>query len=233
MNVTLNLTQICLEHVHHCQLKILLLANLFSDFVNGFHVFGFVQIWNVSRIENVVYVLKHLLVDNLGVDKQEACLLVLGTSLKQGFLGIFSPVLHTVTFDDFNLENFVVGNECGETGERLTTTATDTEKETIAERLSNNSGYSTHMITSIQEHDEIHLDLDRTVILLEELFNFLDENLKIFDLLVRSIFTVNTFHVVTEDDSFSIENAFLVKVESLARFFEAEVFEPVSIGIVD
>ena len=61
--------------------------------------------------QNVVDILKHLLVYDLSIDEQEAGLSVLATGLHESFLGILSPVLHSVTFDDFNLEELVVGDE--------------------------------------------------------------------------------------------------------------------------
>jgi hypothetical protein len=54
-----------------------------------------------------------LLIDNLCVDEEEASLPVLTTCLHQCSLGIISPVLHTVAFDDFDLEQFVVCDKCG------------------------------------------------------------------------------------------------------------------------
>jgi len=109
--VSFDLSEVASEHVHDSHLDTLLLANLTADFVDWLHVFCLVQVWNVTCIEDVIDILKHLFIDNLGINKQETRLPVLCTSLHQCLLGILTPVLHTVSFYDFNLEQFVVSNE--------------------------------------------------------------------------------------------------------------------------
>jgi hypothetical protein len=114
MSIPLDLTEITGEHIHHCDLEVFLLTNYSTNFVDWFHIFSLVQVWNITSIQDIVDVFKHLLVYNLGINKKETGLFVLATSLHKGLLGILSPVLHSVTFDDFNLEQLVVGDESGQ-----------------------------------------------------------------------------------------------------------------------
>jgi len=115
----------------------------------------------------------------------------------------------------------------------LTTTASDTEQETVTKRLPDDSCDSAHVVTSVQEHDKMHLNLDRAVVLLKELFNFLNEDFEIVNLSVDSRICINTFHVVSIDEPLSIVNAIFLKVESLHGFLQAVVSKPVAINVVD
>lgn len=111
MDVSLNLSEVASEHVHDRDLDTLFLADLATHFVDWLHVLSLVQVWNISCIEDVIDVLKHLLVDNLRIDKEETRLSVLSTCLHECLLGILSPVLHSVALNDLNLEQFVVSYE--------------------------------------------------------------------------------------------------------------------------
>lgn len=79
----------------------------------------------------------------------------------------------------------------------------------------------------------MHLNLDRAVVLLKELFNFRNEDFEIVNLSVDSRICINTFHVVSINEPLSIVNAIFLKVESLHRFIQAVVSKPVAINVVD
>jgi hypothetical protein len=87
-------------------------------------------------------------------------LFVFGTSLQESLLDILAPVGDGVALNNLNLEEFVVGAESGKSSQRLTTGTTHTEQEGVTEGLSDDSLNSGDVITSIQEHDQVHLSFD-------------------------------------------------------------------------
>jgi hypothetical protein len=213
MCVLFNLSDVGLEHVHLGDGDSLLGTEVLTDLVDTLQVFKFVQICDITRVEDVVDILKLGLCDDLGVDKQEGSVLVLATSIEEACLNIISPVLHAISFDDLNLEQFVVGHEGGEPRQGLSSTTTDTEEQSVSKRLSNNSGNSRHVVDGIQEHDQFHLDFDGSVVFIEELNNFLDHIFDVHNLLVDSLVSVDTVHVVTKDDSLHVEDVGHVQLE--------------------
>jgi hypothetical protein len=117
VNVRLQSAQVLLEHVHLGDRDLFLHAELFTNFVDGIHVFKFVQVGNITTIQDVIDVLKLLLLDDLGIDEQERSLFVFATSHHEGLLDIFTPVGHRVALNDFDLEKLVVGTEGSETSQ--------------------------------------------------------------------------------------------------------------------
>ena len=73
MNVLPDATKILLEHIHLCDLDVLLHAGSFTNFVDPVEVLNLVQIWHVTSVKDVVDVFELEFADDLGVDKQEAC----------------------------------------------------------------------------------------------------------------------------------------------------------------
>lgn len=108
MNVLLDASQVALEHVHLVNSEASSGTLSLSDHVDPFKVLCLVESWNIARVQNIVDVFKHLLVDDLGVHKEERCGLAIDTSLHENSLGILSPITHGVTLDDLNLVQFVV-----------------------------------------------------------------------------------------------------------------------------
>jgi hypothetical protein len=104
--------EILLEHIHLSDLNIFLHAEHLSDLVDCLKVFLFIKIGHITSIENIVDVLELELTYDLGINKQEGCLFVFGTSLEKSFFNIFTPVRHTVTLDNFDLEEFVSSTVC-------------------------------------------------------------------------------------------------------------------------
>lgn len=114
------------EHVQNGHSDTLIDTRVLTNLLDGFHVFLLVEIGYITTIEDVVDILEHLLVDNLGVDKDEGGWFVLNSSLHEHCLYIFAPVHHTIALDDFNLEHFLIGDESCKSGETLTPRSTHT-----------------------------------------------------------------------------------------------------------
>jgi len=233
VHVSLYLSEITSEHVHYRNWQVLLLAELTTDFVDWVQVLLLVQVGNVTGIQHIIDVLEHLLIHDLGIDEEETCCLVFGACLHQSFLGILSPVLHSVAFDDFNLEEPVVCEEGRQPRQRLPSTATDTKQECIAERLANNSCDPRDMITCIEEHDQVHLNLDCAVVFLQELLDLADEHCQVHDLPVDPRLGVNAVHEITVDHPFGIEDAFCFKLEGRACLVTEVILKPLSVRRVD
>lgn len=112
MDVVFNSEQVLSEDVHFIGLESLFETVRLTGRDDLIHVFVVVDASHVARIQNGVQVFQHLLVDDLGVCKQETCHFVLQPCLHQTFLDVFPPALHVVTLDDFNLEQRIVTDEC-------------------------------------------------------------------------------------------------------------------------
>ena len=104
MNVLLDSSNISSEHIHLCNLNVLLHANDLTNLKNWLVIFNFIKVWHITRVQNIVDIFKHLFIDNLSVNKQERGLFVFNSSLHKGFFDILAPVAHTVTLNDFDLE---------------------------------------------------------------------------------------------------------------------------------
>ena len=121
MDVLLQSTDILSEHVHLCDLDILLHTELLSDLIYWLIVFTLVEVGNITTVEDVVDILKLLLFDDLCIDEEERSRFVVHTSLHKHLFDILSPVGHSVSLDDLNLEQFVGGNESCQSGKGLST----------------------------------------------------------------------------------------------------------------
>jgi hypothetical protein len=111
----------------------------------------------------------------------------------------------------------------------LSSTTTNTEQKAVTKRLSDNSGDSGDMVNSIQEHDQMHLNLDIAIILLKEFNNFLYQGLKIGNLIIDSCISINSINIITEDNSFSVKDFINFKLESAASFIREYFLQPSSI----
>lgn len=72
------------------------------------------------------------------------------------------------------------------------------------------------MVTRVQEHDELHCLLATGVEVLQVLSDLREKALNIFDLKIRPLLSVNAVEVITEDESFDIENLILLETEFFA-----------------
>jgi len=94
MNISLDSEQVLTHHVHLVQGKLLLLAFLLANVEDTFEVLVLVELGNVARVQHTVDVFEHLLVDDLGVHKEEGRWLAFDTSLHEAELEVISPVTH-------------------------------------------------------------------------------------------------------------------------------------------
>ena len=97
------------------------MALLLTHSENALEVLGLVELGNVSGVEYVVDIFQHLLVDDLGIHKQERGDLGFDTCLHQAELKIVSPICHVVSLYDLDLIELIVAHECGQLTQGLTT----------------------------------------------------------------------------------------------------------------
>lgn len=160
VDVRLESVKILLEHIQRNHWHVFLHAQCLADLVDGFVVFLFVEVADITTVENIVDVFKHLLLNDLGVHENERSGFVVATALHEHLLHIFAPVHELVTLDNFNLEYLVVGTESGKARQTLASGTTHSEKERVTQRLSDNTGDSCNVVASIQEHHKVHLSLN-------------------------------------------------------------------------
>lgn len=215
MHVGFHSLQVLAKHVHLVDCKSLLLAGCFTNSKDALKVFSLVQLRNITRVEHIINVLKHLLVDNLGINEQEGSYQTTYTTLHQAELEVISPIGHVVSFDNLNIVQFIVAHESGEFRQRLTSRSTNTEKECVTHRLSKNSADSVDVIARIQEHDKLHRHLCAVVVVIKVLIDLLKKQCQIFDLDVRSILSIDSGNKITIKDSFHVENISLFKLQFL------------------
>lgn len=139
MDILLDPGDITNKHVVGVDGDTSLKTSLFTDLVDTLKVLSLVEVGNITCIQDIVDVFKLLLVDDLGIDEQESSCLIVNTTLHEAFLSIFSPVWHTISFDNLNLEAFVSSHEGGKSGQRLTTRTSNTEQQSVTHGLHNNS----------------------------------------------------------------------------------------------
>jgi hypothetical protein len=62
------------------------------------------------------------------------------------------------------------------------------------------------MITSVQEHDQVHLTLVITVVFFKEFLDFLNHFIEVHHLLVNASIDVDAFVEISEDESLAVED---------------------------
>mmetsp|Transcript_11712 Transcript_11712/g.17848 ORF Transcript_11712/g.17848 Transcript_11712/m.17848 type:complete len:936 (+) Transcript_11712:4723-7530(+) len=226
MNVALDSLQVLREHIHFVESHALLLALLFTDSEDAFKVLVLVELRNIAGVQDVVDIFKHLLVDDLGINEQEGGDLGFDTGLHEAELQVVSPISHTVALHHFDLVELVVAHESRKLAQRLTSRTTDTEQQSVSLRLSKNSADSTDVVACIKEHHELHGMLTSRVEVFKVLVNLGDHDRDIFDLYIRSVFSIDALEIVTEDDSLDIKDLVLrnIKLLSLSQEEREEYF---------
>lgn len=107
MTVGLDSIQVLLEHVHLADSDSFTLALLATYSHDRLLILGLVQAWHVTRVKDSVNILKHILIDDLGIDKQESGGFCLNTTLHKHGLQVVAPITHLVTLYHFDLEALV------------------------------------------------------------------------------------------------------------------------------
>lgn len=88
------------------------------------------------------------------------------------------------------------------------------------------------MITSIQEHDEWHLNLVDTVVVLKVLFDLGLHSTEVFNLSIDASLNINAIHEVTEDDSLSVKDVFFLAVKLALCLVDEQVVNELAIWVV-
>lgn len=81
MDISLDTSQVLLEHVHLGNGELLLHAELLTNFEDTIHILKLVEIWYITTIKDTVNIFELLFLDDLSINEQECGLLVLNTSL--------------------------------------------------------------------------------------------------------------------------------------------------------
>jgi hypothetical protein len=71
------------------------------------------------------------------------------------------------------------------------------------------------MLASVQEHDQMHLGLDLSVIVIKEAVNRILELSKIINLFINTDLLFNSFHEVSINKTVRVHNLLLLQVELL------------------
>jgi hypothetical protein len=88
------------------------------------------------------------------------------------------------------------------------------------------------MITCVKEHHQMHLGLDRSVVLLQVVLNPCLEHLEVFNLLIDFVIEVHAFHKVAKNESFCIHDLFLFETEHLLGLLHEHVIKVVSVLVI-
>lgn len=233
MHISLDTVQVATEHVHLVDGQLSAVALVLTNSKDGLEIFSLVQLWDVTRVQDSVDVLEHILVDNLSINKQESSLFGLDTSLHQDEFKIIAPVGHGVALDDLNLEDLErvhVGSQFGQT---LTAGTTDTEKESVTLRLSEHTADSGDVLTSVHKHNQFHGEFDSAVVVFEILFDLGKHSRQVSNDFVGAALAIDTFREVTEDDTVGLEDLSLAEFEFLGGLGHEQLEEDFLVLVVD
>lgn len=70
-----------------------------------------------------------------------------------------------------------------------------------------------YVVASIQEHDEWHLNLERTVVVIKIVLDLRLHATKVINLTVYTRLNVNAVHKISEDDALRVEDLVLADIE--------------------
>mmetsp|Transcript_8700 Transcript_8700/g.26128 ORF Transcript_8700/g.26128 Transcript_8700/m.26128 type:complete len:221 (+) Transcript_8700:7267-7929(+) len=158
------------------------------------------QIWNFSRIQNTVDVLKKRLDYNLGVGEKEHCGLPLRPCRLVQTLQVLTELIDAVSPCDFNLKALDVTHNACHPCERLFAAPADTDEEGIPAGLAQNSRNARDVLHSVHKKYKIHL-LVRFEVVRVQIFVEHRGDLFHLKLVVRPIlFRCTSVHVVSEEN---------------------------------
>lgn len=94
VDIPLDSGQIHREDIHLVGLQILLHTVSLAVGYDILHILVVVEVGHIAAVEDVVDVLEHLFVDDLGVDEEEADGFVLDSCVEEDVFDVFTPVFH-------------------------------------------------------------------------------------------------------------------------------------------
>ena len=71
-----------------------------------------------------------------------------------------------------------------------------------------------HVVTSIEEHDEGHLNLEVAIVVLKVLFNLGLHASEVVNLAIDALLNINAIHEVAKDDTLRIKDLLLGQLEA-------------------
>lgn len=125
-------------------------TNVSDDF---FHIFRSPEVRNLSGVEDIVDIFKERFFDDLGVTEEENDWGVFGSSSLKELFEIFLPGLFLIVFSDFDGEYVLLPGVRSQLGKRLTTRASDSDKQGVSSGLPEHSTKSGQMHYRISEKD--------------------------------------------------------------------------------
>lgn len=131
MDILLDSLDVTSHKIHFVGNQTLTCAFYFAYLIDRVKVFSPIEACNLTGVEDIIDVLKHLFVDDLGVNKDKSGWFVLYTGLHKHSLYVISPITHRVPFDHLNLELPVVLDVGRKFCKTLSARASDTEQKTI------------------------------------------------------------------------------------------------------
>mmetsp|Transcript_29418 Transcript_29418/g.53394 ORF Transcript_29418/g.53394 Transcript_29418/m.53394 type:complete len:213 (-) Transcript_29418:440-1078(-) len=154
------------------------------------HLVSCKKVGNFTCVEDVVDVFQERLLHDLSVREEESEPLALAQHCHHHALQVFSEVIHTVRACDLNRAAGEISKVCCHACDALSTNSADSDQQSIASRLSNDSGSSSKMALSILEEDEVHLAGVHAVVLLQSLLEGKLSFLRVRGLDVRLFITI-------------------------------------------
>jgi len=131
VDVLLNSLDVASHEVHFVGDQALTCAFCLTDLIDRVKVFSPIEACNLTGVEDVIDVLEHLFIDNLGVDEDKSGGFVFNTGLHEHGLDVVAPITHRVTFDHLNLKLPVVRDVSRKSCKTLSARAAHTEQQTI------------------------------------------------------------------------------------------------------
>jgi len=132
----------------------------------------------------------------------------LNTRLHQHCLKIFSPRFHIIPFNNLNLKYVVERYKSSHFRQRLSTRPSYSQQKSITLRLSQNSGNSTNMFTSILEKYQFHrvftsssCELGISIKIFLKFVHFLSHFQKIGNLHIISRFDISSVPEIYKQNS--------------------------------
>jgi len=89
------------------------------------------------------------------------------------------------------------------------------------------------VVTSVQEHDQVHLSLNSTIVFNKVLLDLSLEHSQVLDLLVDTHIDIDTVQEISKDDALRVEQVFFVNLESGLDLLFHDTRQVLAISAVD